>query len=77
MGEIHPNSSWAAGIATNIVRLIEERKTSKHAVLLASGLPRSSFYRKLDQRPELFTAQELGSIAEVLGVTVAELVRTV
>jgi hypothetical protein len=66
---------WADGIAANIVRLIEERGTSKPAVIQASGIARSSFHRKLNHHPELFTVAELGSIAEVLGVTLTDLVR--
>ena len=75
MGGTHPNGSWAEGISRNIERLIEERGTSKHAVHQASGISRSSFYRKMDKKPEHFTVEELGDIAEVLGVGLTDLLR--
>ena len=73
MGGTRPNGSWTEGISRNIARLVEERGTSKHAIQQASGIPRSTFYRKLNDHPELFSAGELGTIAEKLGVTLADL----
>lgn len=75
MGGTDPHGSWAAGISRNIERLIAERGTSKHAVQQASVLSRSTFYRKMDKKPEHFTVEELGSIAETLGVQLSDILR--
>lgn len=75
MGIEHRRTQSAPQITKNIRRLIGERGTSPFAVAKDAGIPDTSFYRKLDQRPHKFTVEELAEIAEALGVQVVDLVR--
>lgn len=75
MGAHEATGIWAGGIAENIARIAEAKGTTKHAVMEATGIPRSTFYRKLNDHPERLTVEELAQIAGVLGVTVPDLLK--
>ncbi|MGN6589520.1 MAG: helix-turn-helix domain-containing protein [Sphingomicrobium sp.] len=72
MGAPHPDGR-AAPITRNIYRLIEQRGINKAQVHKAARIARSTFYDKLDNRPEAFTVEQLVDIADFLEVDVTEL----
>lgn len=64
-------------VAKNIKALIADHDTTKNALAVSAGIPSTSFFRKLDQKPETFNLEELGSIAEVFGLHLEDLVKGV
>jgi DNA-binding Xre family transcriptional regulator len=58
----------------NIKRGIVDRNLTRNALAVQSGISSTSFNRKLDHRPELFTLKDLGDIAEALDVQLVDLI---
>jgi DNA-binding Xre family transcriptional regulator len=75
MGAKQPSSSER--IALNIYRLIDERNITRADLRRLAGVANSTFYDKLDNRPEKFTVEELTNIAHALGVQLEDLLKGV
>ena len=73
MVSTNPKNDHPFGLGVAITTLMQQRDISRNALADAAGVPRSSFYRKIDQRPETFTARELFDIAKALDVPLSEL----
>jgi transcriptional regulator with XRE-family HTH domain len=73
MVSTNPPNDDPFGLGVAITTLMNQRDISRNALADAAGVPRSSFYRKIDQRPETFTARELFDIARALNVPLSEL----
>lgn len=65
----------AIAVVENIDRLIAEQGTNRHRIQIASGIPRTTFYRKLTKKPEHIDSNDLGRIAYALGVGLTELLK--
>lgn len=63
-----PGAIAARKIAIEIV----DQGTTRHAVAVKAGFAPSTFGRRLD-RPEQFTIEELGEVAQALHLTFADL----
>ena len=59
-------------VSGSIAALADQKRLTMKAVFEDSGIPESSFYRKL-KHPHTFTLPELASIASALGMTLAAL----
>lgn len=77
MVSTNPPNDEASALGVTIARLIDERETSRNALADATGIPRSNVYRKIDQRPETFTARELFDIAKTLDTPLSAIIREV
>jgi len=56
----------------NILLAIAKQKTTKNAVALEARIPKTTFNRKIDGVND-FTLAELGAVAEVLNLTLADI----
>jgi DNA-binding Xre family transcriptional regulator len=73
---MEPKRTDVTAVATKNIKLgIVDKKLTRNALAVQAGIPASSFNRKLDIRPELFTLKDLGDIAEALGVQFEDLIR--
>lgn len=71
MGKTDPErtkDSALAALTQNIYRLMDSRGISRNRLAAEAGMDDTSFYRKLDRRPQTFTAEDLLGIANALGV---------
>ena len=60
-------------IGKAITDLATQKGLTQQAVAEAAGIPHRSFSRKVNHRPETFTAYELGGIAAALDITLPDL----
>jgi len=56
----------------NILLGIVKQNTTKNAVARNSGIPATTFNRKVDGKAD-FTLRELGAVADALGLTLADI----
>lgn len=69
-------SQSALQVQSSIYRLLDEHPgMTKADVRKATGLASSTFYDKLQNRPQFFNLAELGAIATAFDVTVSSLLR--
>ena len=66
-------------IATVVTRNIKlglvDTGISKNALANKAGISSTTLDRKLSARPETFTVEEMGRIAEVLGIRFSDLIK--
>lgn len=62
-------------VSRNIKALIADHATTKNELATKAGISSTSFFRKLDHKPETFNLAELGSIADALGLKLEDLVK--
>jgi DNA-binding phage protein len=68
-------SAISAATKQNILLGILEKGTSKNAVAAKAGIPSTTFDRKL-KNAGTFTVEEIGQIAEALGLHLDDLLRS-
>jgi predicted transcriptional regulator len=73
----NPPSDEASALGVALARLIDERGTNPNALAEVTRIPRSSVYRKIELKPETFTAFELFEIAKALGTKLSAIIREV
>lgn len=67
-------AALSAVTTKNIQQALDNKKLTRSALALASGIASSTLYRNLS-RPEKFTLREIGQIAEALDVDIADLIK--
>jgi predicted transcriptional regulator len=77
MVSTNPPKDEASALGVALSRLIDERGTNPNALAEATHIPRSSVYRKIEQKPETFTVFELFEIAKALGTKLSTIIREV
>jgi DNA-binding NtrC family response regulator len=76
MGTLNPSTDTTArDVASHIRRALEAARISRLEASERTGIPRSTFYRKVDGLGKPFDVDELAAVAGVLGTDVAGLLR--
>jgi hypothetical protein len=68
----NPHHTLGAVVARNIKIALVDRNLSRNALAAKACIPATTFSRNLD-RPEKFSLEHVGGIAEALGVTIPDL----
>lgn len=68
-------SAISAAAARNIKSELVDRNLTRNALAVLAGIPSTNFSRKLDKHPELFTLEDIGDIAESLGLRFGDLLK--